>query len=165
MAQQPAHAHTKYVYLRVLACKHLLIKKQVHLFVTDAFNRRFLRVYTATVTDAFLRKFDQPSVFSDSSLVIRYVRIPFLPVCNLKREIAVLVDPPKKKKRLGESPDVPEQGTCKESEEQMAGNGGEEISSDEYSSADSSSSDICSESPRHLRRRSVRKKRRLGRRS
>jgi hypothetical protein len=99
----------------------LLIKKQVRLAVTNRDNHRFLRLYTATISTAFLRKFEQPSVFSDSSLVIRYTRVPFLPVSHLKHGIAALVDPPIiKKKRLRESSDIMEQGACKRRKKQKA---------------------------------------------
>jgi hypothetical protein len=99
----------------------VLIKKQVHLVITDRDNHRFLRLYTATISAAFLHKFEQPSVFSDSSLVIRYTRVPFLPVSHLKHEIAALVNPPIKKKRLRESSDIMEQGACKRRKKQKAG--------------------------------------------
>jgi hypothetical protein len=99
----------------------LLIKKQVRLVVTNRDNRRFLQLYIATISAAFLRKFEQPSVFSDSSLVIRYTRVPFLPVSHLKHGIAALVNPPIKKKRPRESSDIMEQGACKRRKKRKAG--------------------------------------------
>jgi hypothetical protein len=97
-----------------LARKRLLIKNRVRLVVTNRDNHRFLRLYTATISAAFLRKFEQPSMFSDSSLVIRYTRVPFLPISHLRHGVAALVDPPiKKKKRLRELSDIMEQGACK----------------------------------------------------
>jgi hypothetical protein len=99
----------------------LLIKKQVRLVVTNRDNRRFLRLYTATISATFLHKFDQPSVFSDSSLVIRYTRVPFLPVSHLKHGIATLMGCVIiKKKRLRESSDITEQDACKRRKKQKA---------------------------------------------
>lgn len=103
------------------ARKYLLIRKQVRLVVMNRENHRFLRLYTATISATFFRKFGQPSVFSDSSLIIRYTHVPFLPVSHLKYEIAALVDPPMKKKRLRESSDIMEQGACKRRKKRKAG--------------------------------------------
>src|SRR5436189_6273146 len=98
--QQPAYPRTQYVHiLRPLACSHLLIKKQVHLLVTNRDNPGFLRLYTATITATFLRKLDQPSVFSDSSLIIQHARIPPLPIYHIKNEIAAIAGPRRRKKR------------------------------------------------------------------
>jgi hypothetical protein len=97
----------------------LLIKKQVHLLVTNTSKRGFLRVYTATITTAFLRKLDQPSVFSDSSLIIQYARIPR---SDVKQEIVAIL-PSKRKKRLREL----EQVACKRKKELGDGSGEEEI--------------------------------------
>jgi len=110
------------VRLYPLARKHLLIKKQVHLLVTNISKRGFLRVYTATITAAFLRKLEQPSLFSDSSLIIQYASIPRSDVIQ---EIAAIL-PSKRKKRLRESVII-EQVACKRKKELGDGSGGEEI--------------------------------------
>jgi hypothetical protein len=92
----------------------LLIKKQVHLLVTNCGKAGFIRVYTATVTAAFLHKLDKPSVFSDSSLIIQYASI--LP-SHLEQEIAAIVAPSRVKKRLRESSVITEQVACKRKKE------------------------------------------------
>ena len=114
---------TKYTYIiGFLARKHLLIKNQVHLLVTNCYKAGFVRVYTATVTAAFLRKLDQPSVFSDSSLIIEYTSIPR---SNVKQEIAAIL-PSKRKKRPRESVII-EQVACKRKKELGDKSEGEEI--------------------------------------
>src|SRR2546423_3735901 len=123
MTQEPANPHTQYAYIfGSLGRTRLLIKKQVHLLVTNCKDIGFLKLYTSTVTPAFLRKFDQPSVFLDSSLVIQCAHIPSKPVSYIKREIAAIVEPPKGKKRLRKSSGITEQGACKR-KKQGNGNG------------------------------------------
>src|SRR5436190_8047951 len=93
--QPHADPHTRYIHIMwSLACNNLLIKKQVHLLVTKRDNPGFLQLYTTTITAAFLCKLDQPSIFSDSSLVIQYA-CPPLPVSQIIYEIAVIVKPPR----------------------------------------------------------------------
>jgi hypothetical protein len=89
------------------------MEKQVHLLVTNCKDTSFLKLYTATVTPAFLRSFDQPSAFLDSSLVIQCAHIPSKPSSNIVREIKVLLKPLRRKKRLHKSSDVTEQTSCK----------------------------------------------------
>jgi hypothetical protein len=101
----------------------LLIKKQVHLLVTNCDKAGFIRVYTATITAAFLHKLDQPSIVSDGSLIIRYARIP---MSCLKQEIAAILEPSRRKKRLCE-PVIIEQEACKRKKELGDGSRGEEI--------------------------------------
>ena len=103
----------------------MLIKKQVHLLVTNCKDVSFLKLYTATVTPAFLRKFDQPSVFLDSSLVIQCAYISSKSVSYIKHEIAAVVEPLRGKKRLRESSDTTEQEVCKR-KKQGNGNGEDE---------------------------------------
>jgi hypothetical protein len=109
-ARQFAHSHRVRLYLRPLARKHLLIKKQVHLLVT---NSGFIRVYTATITAAFLCKLDHPSLFSDSSFIIRYTNTP---ISNVKQEIATILEPLRRKKRPRELVTT-EQRACKKKKE------------------------------------------------
>jgi hypothetical protein len=101
----------------------LLIKKQVHLLVTNGYKTEFVRVYTATVAAAFLRKLDKPSVFSESSLIIRYASIP---PSHLKQEIAAIVELSRGKKRPRESSIITEQVACKQKKEVGDGSRGEE---------------------------------------
>lgn len=85
----------------------------VHLLVTNCKDIGFLKLYTAIVTPAFLRKFDQPSVFLDSSLIIQCAHIPSKPVSYIKHEIAAVVELSRGKKRLREWSGTTEQGACK----------------------------------------------------
>jgi hypothetical protein len=101
----------------------LLIKKQVHLLVTNCYKAGFVRVYTANVTAVFLRKLDKPSVFSDSSLIIQYASIP---PSHLKQEIAAIVELSRAKKRLRESSIITEQVASKRKKEVGDGSRGEE---------------------------------------
>ena len=103
----------------------MLIKKQVHLLVTNCKDIGFLKLYTAIVTPDFLRKFDQPSVFLDSSLIIQCAHIPSEPVSYIKHEIAAVVELSRGKKRLRESSGTTEQGACKRIK-QGNGNRGDE---------------------------------------
>ncbi|XTI87289.1 hypothetical protein V2W45_403133 [Cenococcum geophilum] len=97
----------------------------VHLLVTNCKDIGFLKLYTAIVTLAFLRKFDQPSEFLDSSLVIHCAHIPSESVSYIKHEIAAVVEPSRGRKRLRESSRTTEQGACKR-KKQGNGNGGDE---------------------------------------
>jgi hypothetical protein len=105
----------------------LLIKKKVHLLVTDRVKAGFIRVYTATVTAAFLRKLDKPSVFSDSSLIIKYASIP---TSHLEQEITAIVRPSRMQKRLRESSVITEQVACKRKKELGDGSGEETTHTD-----------------------------------
>ena len=123
--QQLANPHIQYAHiLQSLASNYLLIKKQVHLLVTNRDN--LIRFYTATITAAFLRKLNHPSKFSDSSLVIRCTRIPSSPISRLKHELAALAEPTRVQKRPRESSVTTKQGPSKRNKKLGDECGGEE---------------------------------------
>jgi hypothetical protein len=91
-------SYTVQTYLRAFSLRPLANKNQVYLFVTNCECYGFFRAYSATITTAFLRKLDKPSVFSDSTLSIKFASIPCCPDSNLIKEFAAMLAPPREKK-------------------------------------------------------------------